>query len=151
LRAIENKEVRALGGRGVRVVDCRIISACWADLEERAARGDFRLDLYHRLATVTIEVPPLRARRADIPQLARRLLRRHAEELGPKDLTAAALGHLCAYRWPGNVRELSAVLYRAAATTAGAEIDERHVYEALPRLAKPRRCAAPPAELDVRA
>ncbi len=148
LRAIENKEVRALGGAGATSVDCRVISACWAPIEERSAAGKFRIDLYHRLATIVLRVPPLRARRADIPALCEHLLGRHGAELGTKRVSEAALSRLVSYSWPGNVRELSAVLYRAAAFAPGAVIDEQHVHLSLPTHAAPKKCHDP---VDVRA
>lgn len=131
LRVVEDGQVRPVGGKAL-CVDARVVSATWAALSDRVKQGRFRPDLYHRLSTLVIELPPLRQRRSDIPQLARYLLERHQSELGPRHLAPAALARLVAYDWPGNVRELSGVLYRAAVVSSGARIDEGHVHEALP-------------------
>jgi transcriptional regulator of acetoin/glycerol metabolism len=85
--------------------------------------------LYHRLATVVVELPPLRQRRSDIAQLSHSLLRRMRADVGERVLSSAALSRLVEQSWPGNVRELGAVLYRAAAS-ADHEIAARHVDEA---------------------
>ncbi|HEY2406377.1 MAG TPA: sigma 54-interacting transcriptional regulator [Polyangiaceae bacterium] len=130
LRVVEDGSVRPLGATQPVQVDVRLVSASWAVLEERVAQGRFRADLYHRLSTVVVELPPLRQRRSDIAPLAQCLLRRMRAELGEKVLSSAALSRLSAYAWPGNVRELAAVLYRAAAATRELEIAARHVDDA---------------------
>jgi len=119
LRVLEDGEVRPLGGRGRRTVDVRIVSATWAPLHQRVAEGLFRQDLYQRLAVFVIDVPPLRERRTDLPALAARLLHDIANEVGPRELSSAALAKLAGYGWPGNVRELRNVLYRAALASSG--------------------------------
>lgn len=124
LRVVEDGHVRPLGATSTIHVDVRIVSASWADLDRRVAEGRFRSDLYHRLSTVVVHVPPLRQRRSDIPELGRSLLRRIRGEVGDKELTSAALAKLVSYAWPGNVRELGSVLYRAA-MSAGAEVEIR--------------------------
>ncbi len=134
LRVVEDGVVRPVGGKPV-VVQARIMSASWAKLRERVAGGNFRADLFHRLSTLIIELPPLRRRKSDIPELARTLLRRFESELGDRRLSSAALGRLVAHDWPGNVRELSSVLYRAAVAVPGAVIDELALEESLPSLA----------------
>jgi transcriptional regulator of acetoin/glycerol metabolism len=127
LRVVEDGAVRPIGGSQVVAVDVRIVSASWASLETRVSEGRFRVDLFHRLATVTITLPPLRRRKSDVPALCRVLLERLAGDVGEKRVTAAALARLVAYAWPGNVRELSAVLYRAAMAAPGAEILACHL------------------------
>jgi DNA-binding NtrC family response regulator len=127
LRVVEDGSVRPLGASQAVQVDTRVVSASWARLEDRVADGRFRVDLFHRLATVTIVLPPLRQRKSDLPALARELLCRLAAEVGPKRLTGPALARLTAHAWPGNVRELSAVLYRAAMAAPTEDILSDHL------------------------
>jgi len=134
LRVVEDGIVRALGAAQTLQVDVRIVSASWARLEERVERQAFRADLYHRLSTVVIGLPPLRQRRSDIAELCVTLLRRIRDEVGAKALTSGALALLASYDWPGNVRELASVLYRAAMTAPTSEIAASHVL--LPRSAE---------------
>lgn len=129
LRVVEDGMVRAVGAAQALRVAVRLVSASWAALDERVLEGRFRADLYHRLATVVVELPPLRERRSDIAQLSHSLLRRMRADVGERTLSSAALSRLVAQSWPGNVRELGAVLYRAAAS-AEYEIGARHVDEA---------------------
>jgi DNA-binding NtrC family response regulator len=141
LRVVEDGAVRPLGAQTSTCVDARIVSASWAALTERVEAGRFRADLYHRLSTVTLRLPPLRRSRSDIPALASVLLRRLEAELGTKRLSTSALSVLVAHGWPGNVRELASVLYRAAALASGAEILAQHLAlsarEVGPRRARP--------------
>jgi pSer/pThr/pTyr-binding forkhead associated (FHA) protein len=127
LRVVEDGLVRPIGSSHPVTVDVRIVSASWARLETRVTEGRFRVDLFHRLATVTITLPPLRRRKSDIPALCRVLLGRLANDVGDKRVSGPALARLVAHGWPGNVRELSAVLYRAAMAASGAEILAEHV------------------------
>ena len=129
LRVVEDGMVRAVGAAQALRVAVRLVSASWARLDERVVTGLFRADLYHRLATVVVELPPLRERRSDIAQLSHSLLRRMRADVGERTLSSAALSRLVAQSWPGNVRELGATLYRAAAS-ADHEIAARHVDEA---------------------
>ena len=129
LRVVEDGMVRAVGASQALHVAVRLVSASWARLDERVLEGRFRADLYHRLATVVVELPPLRDRRSDISQLSHSLLRRMRIDVGEHALSSAALSRLVAQSWPGNVRELGAVLYRAAASADG-EITAHHVDEA---------------------
>jgi len=127
LRVVEDGSVRPLGASQPVQVDVRIASASWAPLDERVEQGRFRVDLFHRLSTVTIALPPLRKRTSDLPALARELLARLRDDVGPKRLAGSALARLAAHSWPGNVRELSAVLYRAAMAAEGEEIHGVHL------------------------
>jgi DNA-binding NtrC family response regulator len=138
LRVVEDGAVKPLGAQSSSSVDVRIVSASWASLSVRIDEGRFRADLYHRLSTVTLELPPLRERRTDIPVLASVLLKRLEPELGAKQLCGDALAVLVAHNWPGNVRELSSVLYRAAAQANGREISAQHLALSV-RLPGPRR------------
>ncbi|HEX6766595.1 MAG TPA: sigma 54-interacting transcriptional regulator [Polyangiaceae bacterium] len=134
LRVVEDGAVRPIGAAESFHVDVRLVAASWVRLDERVRNGGFRADLFHRLSTVTIEVPPLRRRKADVLPLSRVLLSRLSADVGEKQLTGAALARLIEYSWPGNVRELSAVLYRSAIAAPGSEIDACHV--ALPEDAR---------------
>jgi len=127
LRVVEDGAVRPIGATESFSVDVRLVAASWARLDERVRQGGFRADLFHRLSTVTIELPPLRRRKSDILALSRVLLSRWERDVGEKRLSGAALARLLEYAWPGNVRELSAVLYRSAVTAPGPEIDASHV------------------------
>ncbi len=127
LRVVEDGMVRPIGATAPLRMNVRIVSATWTALAECAAVGRFRPDLYHRLSTVVIEVPPLRQRKSDIPALCRALLARHQAEFGTKCLASAALAKLVAHSWPGNVRELASVLYRAAASSPTTTIRAEHV------------------------
>ena len=116
LRAIQDVAVERVGGHGSRRVNTRIVAATNRSLSEMVARGLFRTDLYYRLGGVEIHVPPLRARREDISELARYFLSRHsrARDLALSDGAADALR---TYEWPGNVRELQRFIERAVALT----------------------------------
>jgi two-component system response regulator AtoC len=118
LRVLETREFRRLGGTRLVRVDVRIIAASNRDLKQAVEDGSFREDLYYRLHVIPIHVPPLRARREDIPLLAARFLvdfarvhHREAQELAPD-----TIAKLTAYPWPGNVRELKNLTERLAVT-----------------------------------
>ncbi|HWU38727.1 MAG TPA: sigma-54 dependent transcriptional regulator [Candidatus Acidoferrum sp.] len=115
LRALQEREIRRVGGREDLKVDVRIIAATNKDLEEEVKRGTFRDDLYYRLNVVTINLPPLRERSTDIPQLAEYFVGRACREAGrpPMAITTEAMRLLLGYHWPGNVRQLDTVLQRA--------------------------------------
>jgi DNA-binding NtrC family response regulator/tetratricopeptide (TPR) repeat protein len=114
LNAIEAKRIRRLGAVAERPVDVKLITATHADLGQDVTAGHFRADLYHRLAVVLLELPPLRARGDDILTLAQHFLRRYADAHGvpSKRLSGAAEAWLLRYDWPGNVRELSHLMER---------------------------------------
>jgi DNA-binding NtrC family response regulator len=152
LRVVEEQQVRPVGSAQLTDVDVRIVSASWVPLEERVAEGAFREDLFHRISTFVIRLPPLRARKSDIPALAQRLLSRIRDEVGPKQLGSAALARLVAHSWPGNVRELGSVLYRAAVSSDGEDIESCHVDASLigPVKARPRALSEPEASLLLR-
>ncbi len=108
LRVLQEGEVRPLGSGKTRHVDVRMIAATNKDLEDEVRAGRFREDLYYRLTTVSIHMPPLRERPEDIPTLAEALLDTAMKQLGKRvdGFTPEALACLQAYHWPGNVREL---------------------------------------------
>jgi DNA-binding NtrC family response regulator len=147
LRAVEDGEVRQLGGTAPVRVQTRLLAATWAPLEQRVESGAFRADLFHRISTFVIRVPPLRQRRSDIPALCASLLARTAEELGPRHMTAGALARLETYPFPGNVRELFSIVYRAAVLGREREISEADIEAALPVLPS---CDLKPTRLDAR-
>jgi two-component system response regulator AtoC len=119
LRALQEGEVRRIGSTETQRVDVRVISATNQDLEAAVESGDFRKDLYYRLAVVPVHLPPLRARREEIPQLARHLLERHAGRLhvDVEGISPEAMEVLLTYPWPGNIRELENVIERALVLT----------------------------------
>ncbi len=124
LRALQEGEVRPVGASTARPVDVRIVAATNRDLEAAVEAGDFREDLFYRIAVIPIHLPSLAARREEIPELAHHLLDRHQERLGirVRGISGAAMERLLDYGWPGNVRELENVLERALALTEGDEI-----------------------------
>jgi DNA-binding NtrC family response regulator len=116
LKVLEEKKFYRLGDVRERRVDVRLIAATHHDLATLVRDGSFRSDLYFRISTIPLRVPPLRERREDIPLLARHLLERSAKDLGRGSigLSSEALRALQAHSWPGNIRELRNVLERAA-------------------------------------
>ncbi len=114
LRAIEDKKVRPLGATEEIPADVRIVAATNTDLDRAMENGRFRSDLYYRLATVTITVPPLRERPGDIPLLIKHFLSRACAETGRPlaNIDSAAMERLLRYPWPGNARELQNALQR---------------------------------------
>jgi two-component system, NtrC family, nitrogen regulation response regulator GlnG len=124
LRVLAENEFYRVGGQIPVRVDVRVIAATHQDLEERVRQGLFREDLLHRLNVIRIEVPPLRSRREDIPELLVHYLSAAATELGaePKTLTPEAAGALANFEWPGNVRQLVNACRRLTATAPGREI-----------------------------
>ena len=140
LRVLQDKAFERIGGHEAVRVDVRILAATNRDLERAIADGRFREDLYHRLHVATVHVPPLRARREDIPELAQAFLSRYAQELGIRrpTLSEGAMALLCAYPWPGNVRELQHCLHRALIFHRGMVLqrdDLLHALEHTPALA----------------
>jgi DNA-binding NtrC family response regulator/tetratricopeptide (TPR) repeat protein len=114
LTVIEAKRVRRLGAVADHPTDVKLIAATQADLRARVAEGQFRADLYHRVAVVLLEIPPLRTRGDDVVLLAQHYLQRAAEayRLHPKCLDPQAEMWLQRYPWPGNVRELGHLMER---------------------------------------
>ncbi len=115
LRVLQDREIRRLGGKDVIKIDVRIITATNKELEKEIARGTFREDLYYRLRVVTIELPPLRERKSDIPELATFFMTKYNTEFGKriKGIEPAVLKALSDYSWPGNIRQLESVMERA--------------------------------------
>lgn len=115
LDVIETKTFMKVGSVNRKSFDARLIFATNADMNRKIQRGQFRKDLYYRIAVLTIEVPSLREHIEDIPLLARNFVNKRI-------ITPSAVDKLCSYSWPGNIRELKNVLYRADAFCSGEEI-----------------------------
>ena len=124
LRALQEGEVDPVGARRAVKVDIRLISATNQNLIELVKAGRFREDLFYRLNVFPITLPPLRNRRADIADLARRFCARFAAEEGKRvrGIASEALSLLSSYRWPGNVRQLENALFRAVVLSDGDEL-----------------------------
>jgi two-component system nitrogen regulation response regulator GlnG len=124
LRVLAEGEFYRVGGQTPIRVDVRVIAATHQNLEERVRNGLFREDLFHRLNVIRIELPPLRARHEDVPDLLEHYMRVAAQELGvdPKALNEDARERLRGYAWPGNVRELVNLCRRLTVLAPGNEI-----------------------------
>src|SRR5438105_1361149 len=124
LRVLQDRKFMHLGGVQEVQVDVRIIAATNVDLKQMVREGKFREDLFYRLNVITIDLPPLRLRREDIPLLAEYFLKKYSEENERPDrhINNEALRALVNYAWPGNVRELENVIERAVVLSAGQEI-----------------------------
>jgi DNA-binding NtrC family response regulator len=118
LRVLQEMSVERVGGHQLRALNTRVLAATNRRLGDQVQAGTFRPDLFYRLSGVEIEVPPLRARREDVPGLVDHLLRRHCRTR-PIAATTPALDALMVFDWPGNVRQLERVLERAIALTSG--------------------------------
>ena len=143
LRVLEDGRIRPLGAKAEQRVDVRVLAAT------NAPPASLREDLYFRLARFTVEVPPLRERKADIPLLARHFLRMFAAEMGaePPEFAAEALESLAAYGFPGNVRELKNMMERALIESGGGSIEMRHL-RTLRMSGHPSPAASPEATLE---
>ena len=117
LRVLQDMSIERVGGQGARRVNVRVVAATNRSLKTLVEARQFRADLFYRLAGVEIYVPPLRARREDIPLLVAHFLSRNGRTEGA--LTTTAVEALMAYDWPGNVRQLGRVLERALALATG--------------------------------
>ena len=129
LRVLEDRRIRRLGGGSEIPVDVRVLAATNRDPHDAVRRGSFREDLLYRLNVITIELPPLRRRRDDIPLLAQHLVtqlaRRH--ERPARYLSATAVEALKSHHWPGNVRELRNIIERAVIICSGEAIERLHL------------------------
>jgi DNA-binding NtrC family response regulator len=125
LRLLQQGEIDKIGSTSPRVVDVRVVAATHRNLHAMIEDGTFREDLYYRLAVVPLELPPLRERREDIPELVQHLFRKHKERhaLPKLRLASNVTPALMNYRWPGNVRELENVLERMVVLSDGDEVD----------------------------
>jgi transcriptional regulator with PAS, ATPase and Fis domain len=140
LKAVEEKRFRRLGEIRDRQVDIRLIAATHRDLAALAADGSFRSDLYFRISTLLLDVPPLRRRPEDITQLARHFVDALARELGhhPAEISPCALAAMERYSWPGNIRELRNVVERILLGSDSPIVDAKHLhFDAAPRPVAP--------------
>ena len=146
LRALQESEVRRVGSTKSLKVDVRVITATNRKLEEEVKTGRFREDLYYRLSVITLRVPPLRERQADIPLLALHFLQRSCAETNKRvTLSEAALRTLREYEWSGNVRELENTIEHAVLHTRGSVITE----EDLPLRIRASQAIANPTEVPL--
>jgi|SRR5581483_4684367 DNA-binding NtrC family response regulator len=124
LRVLQDRKFMHLGGVNEIQVDVRIIAATNVDLKQQVREGKFREDLFYRLNVITIDLPPLRQRKEDIPILAAFFLEKYSRENARpiRRITPEALRPLVAYAWPGNVRELENVIERAVVLSSGVDI-----------------------------
>ena len=129
LRFLQDREYRPLGCAKSVVADVRIVAATNVDLRKRVEARLFREDFYHRLNILALQIPLLRKRRDDIPDLANHFLNKYAARYcsGARRLDASAMRKLTAYLWPGNVRELEAVIHRAVAMSTSSNISAAQI------------------------
>jgi len=122
LRVLQEREFERVGGRQSIRVDIRVVAATNRDLKAAVANGTFREDLYYRLNVFPLEVPPLRARRADIPLLVEYFIDRYGRKAGKniRGVDKKTLQLLQSYPWPGNVRELQNIIGKISRMTASA-------------------------------
>jgi len=125
LRVLQEQRFHRLGGTKLITVDVRVIAASNKNLSEAIHKGTFREDLYFRLAVLQLDVPPLRERREDIPDLVRHFMHMNVEEQGlrPREITPEALDVLARHDWPGNVRELRNLVERVMIMARGPVIE----------------------------
>lgn len=144
LRVLQDGLITRVGGESTLAVDVRVIAATNADLPGLVQRGEFRADLWYRLAVFPLVLPPLRERPQDIPALVEMLVQRASRHFGlrPPAATPADLALLAAYDWPGNVRELGSVIDRAVILGGGKRLE---VGKALGHGGSGAFTAAPPA------
>jgi two-component system response regulator HydG len=135
LRALETSSVRPIGGGPERKVDVRILAATNRDLPRAVQEKRFREDLYYRLAVIPVQVPPLRARREDIPLLVEEFVARFAEQhpdAPRREISPEVMKRLIELPWPGNVRELKNAVERLLVLARGKRIDVRDLAQAVP-------------------
>jgi DNA-binding NtrC family response regulator len=137
LRVLQEREIERLGGEERIPVDVRVVAATHRDLAERIVEGEFREDLYYRLAVVRLHLPPLRERGGDVRALSLHYAARYSEEYGQRVryMATAALERLEGHGWPGNVRELRNVVERAVLAAPGDTVRAEEIELDLPRRA----------------
>jgi two-component system nitrogen regulation response regulator GlnG len=127
LRALQERTIERVGGNESIRIDVRVLAATHRDLEVMMKEGRFREDLYYRLNVVTLNLPPLRERRRDIPLLVEHFLSKYSEQLGDRGVAPDALDRLVGHEWPGNVRELENVVQRAIVMATNGVILPEHL------------------------
>jgi transcriptional regulator with PAS, ATPase and Fis domain len=149
LRVLQEKEVEPLGSRRPKMVDFRVIASTNRSLDERVREGFFRKDLFYRLNVISIQLPPLRDIKEDIPALAGHFLRK----LGPRisqsvtEISPDVMQTLVSYDWPGNIRELQNVIERALSLCTGMRITHEHLPEGI--LVQRTRAEPEPTQMPV--
>lgn len=130
LRAIQEREIVRVGASKPIKIDVRIVSATNANLEQKVANGEFREDLFYRLNTVPLKIPPLRERKDEIEGIANATLKRVCVEyeLGQKEFSKEAINELLSYDYPGNIRELISIVERAAILSEGNSISKEDLF-----------------------
>ena len=130
LRALQEKEIRKLGSSKSIKIDIRIVSATNANLTDKINKGEFREDLYYRLNTIPISIPPLRDRKDEILQIAEAMCEINSKKYNfeTKSFSAEAKEQLLSYSWPGNIRELISVIERAVILSDSSEITKDELY-----------------------
>ena len=126
---LQEREFERVGGIHTIKVDTRVVAATNKHLPHEIEAGRFREDLYYRLNVITVDLPPLRERREDIPPLVEHFLHEHRSQpgAGPAKISQPALSKLMSYDWPGNVRELENTIERAMVLAQSGVISEEHV------------------------
>lgn len=139
LRVLQERSIRRVGGVEEIPVDCRVVAATNRDLAQMVEDGTFRNDLYYRISVIPIEMPPLRARRIDIPDLVRHFLDKYsaAANRNAMEISEETMRYLESYDWPGNVRELENTIERAVALEQGVIIKPERLPERILKY-KPR-------------
>ena len=130
LRALQEKEVRRLGSSKATKIDIRVVSATNANLDEKIKNGEFREDLYYRLNTIPLTIPPLKERKDEILQIADAMVEQICAKYGfdLKTFSKEAKNQLLKYNWPGNIRELISVVERAVILSETQEIQKDELY-----------------------
>ena len=152
LRVLESGQYRRVGGRKVRKADVRIICATNRHLWDHVKAGQFREDLYYRIACLAVRLPPMRERMDDVGMLAPNLLELISRTMSRNfELTAGAIEQLKQYHYPGNVRELRNILFIAATHSSEGSIDADTIVEVLQIHAQSRTQPCPPGTVEVAA
>ena len=130
LRALQEKEVRRLGSSKVTKIDIRVVSATNANLNEKIKNGEFREDLYYRLNTIPLHIPPLCERQDEILEIAEAVCKQNCEKYGfdLKTFSDSAKNELLDYSWPGNIRELISVVERSVILSETQEIQKDELF-----------------------
>ena len=145
LRALQEREIRPIGGNADKKIDVRVLAATSKNLADEVSKGTFRQDLFFRINVVELKIPPLRERLGDIPILLQSILLSESRRMKIKvaGITQEALALLCSYSWPGNVRELKNALEYAVIYTENGWVEP----ESLPAYIRGTRCE--PAEVQL--
>jgi len=130
LRALQEKEVRRLGSSKATKIDIRVVSATNANLDTKITEGEFREDLYYRLNTIPLNIPPLRERKDEILDIANAMVEQNCikYDFNVKTFSKEATNELLNYNWPGNIRELLSVVERSVILSENQEIQKDELF-----------------------